>query len=395
MVKRSVLVSVIAAQLLASIASANTDGPVIPLPPPPVAPVASATPSAAPAKAESPKPELPGVAALHHAPPPTAVAHSTFKIAATIDNPHTIKRALLVYRTGKDATYREVPFLRAADGYVAEVPGESVDYPSLSYAIELEGPDGARSPAYATRGEPHVVDVPGDLDDARETALLERVGGVRSVVSTSGELVSFGHTTATASTGPKTVLDHWYRIEAAYTYRPLRTIMEFGIRVGIVRGTAPVPFDVTLAGETTTKKDNFDVGLNYGAPFVVFRASDEVHLEGHLLTSVTEVGFSTGIGSAIHIGDYFGTKLILGFEHVALFGTRGYSRLDLVRGRVRVSPIVEVTDMPHADRAGVRLLTELGLNLGQGFGLALRGGYQARDFRSGGAGAGVAISYAF
>jgi hypothetical protein len=393
MVKLVALSSVIAATFLASISSANTDGPV-PLPAPPVPAVPTAS-SAAPA-AEAAKPKISSdVVALHHAPPATATAHNAFKLSATIDNPHTIKRALLVYRTAKDATYREVPFLRAADGYLAEIPGESVDYPSLSYTIELETADGARSAAFATRAEPHLVDVPGDLDDARETALLERVGGTRSVITTSGELVSFGHTTATTSTGNKTVLDHWYRIEATYTYRPLRTIMEFGVRAGIVRGVAPVPFEFTPAGETTAKKDTFDVGLNYGTSFVVFRASDEVHLEGHLLASVTEVGFSTGIGSAIHIGDYFGTKLILGFEHVALFGTRGYSRLDLVRGRVRVSPIVEVTDMPHADRPGVRLLTELGLNLGQGFGVALRGGYQARDFRSGGAGGGVAISYAF
>jgi hypothetical protein len=55
-----------------------------------------------------------------------------------------------------------------------------------------------------------------------------------------------------------------------------------------------------------------------------------------------------------------------------------------VRSRVRVSPIVEVTDMPHADRPGVRLITELAFDLGQGLHVALRGGYQARDFQSGG-----------
>lgn len=388
MVKHSALLSLLAAMTFATGASANTDGPVVPLPPPPV-------PVSAPPPPPEPKPEIPEVVALHHAPPPSATAHAALKIAARIDFAHKIKRALLVYKTKKDPIYREVAFMRASDNYVAEIPGELVDYPSLAYTIELEGSDGARTAAYATRAEPHVIDVPGDLDDARENALLARLGGLRSVITSSGELVSFGHTTSTMPDGStQKVLDHWYRIEAGYTYRPLRTVMEFGIRVGLVRGTAPVPFEKSSADGAAPKTDN-KVGLNYGAPFVVFRASDDVHIEGHVLTSVTEVGFSTGIGGAIHLGDYLGTKLILGFEHVALFGTRGYSRLDLVRGRVRVSPIVEVTDMPHADRPGVRLLTELGLHLGQGFAVTLRGGYQARDFRSGGAGGGVAISYAF
>jgi hypothetical protein len=381
MVKRSALLLSIATTLVAAAAFAEPDDEAAPIDLT-ITPVASTT--AQPEAANPPPPATPAIPALHHAPPAAATAHEPLRITAEIDHPQTIKRALLVYRTPSNPVYREVPFLRAADGYVAEVPGGSVDYPSIAYTIELEGHDGARVAAYATRAEPHLVDVPGDLEDARETALLERVGGRRSVFGSSGELVSFGTTQSADGTG-RNVLDHWYRIEAGYTYRPLRTIMEFGVRVGMVRGTSPV-----LGGVTGDR-----VGLNYGAPFVVFRASDDVHLEGHFLTSVTEVGFSTGVGGAVHLGDYFGTKLVLGFETIATFGTRGYSRLDLVRGRVRVSPIVEVTDMPHANRAGVRLLTELAFDLGQGFAVAARGGYQARDFQSGGAGGGLSFAYAF
>ena len=66
------------------------------------------------------------------------------------------------------------------------------------------------------------------------------------------------------------------------------------------------------------------------------------------------------------------------------------ARRDLV-----ISPIVEVTDMPHAERFGVRLLTEARFDAGRGVGLGLLGGYQARVAASGGPTVGLSGSYAF
>jgi len=51
--------------------------------------------------------------------------------------------------------------------------------------------------------------------------------------------------------------------------------------------------------------------------------------------------------------------------------------------------------MPHADRYGARLLGEVAYDLGGGFGVVLRGGYQARSSASGGVGAGLGLSAAF
>lgn len=335
------------------------------------------------AHAEAPKPAA-YEATLHHAPPTAATAHVTLRIAASIDYPQAIKRALLVYRTATTKEFREVPFLRASDGYVAEIPADEVLAPSLAYTIELEKEGGARVSVYASRTDPHLVDVPVDLDDQREAALDRQLHGRRNVVETHAEFVSFGRS---KTAGGDTLLDDYFRVESSYTYRPLRTVVEFGIRAGAVRGHSPVPH---APGEPVP-----DPGLNYGAPFVVFRLTDALHLETHFLTSVTEVGFSTGIGGDLRIGDPYGTKLVFGVETVKTFGTRAWAQLDLVRGRFRVSPIVEVTDAPHADRAGVRLLTELGLELAQGFCIALRGGYQARDFNSGGPGFGASLAYGF
>jgi hypothetical protein len=336
------------------------------------------------ASAEEKPKEKPETAAIHHAPPAVAVAHAPLKIAATIDYPQSIKRALLVYFVGPQKTLKEIPFLRSADGYLAEIPDADVVPEGLAYTIELESEGGTRVAAYATRTDPHVVDVPTDIDDQRENALDKRLYGRRSVFAANSEYVSFGKSKLANG---NTVADNYYRIEASYTYRPLRTILEFGIRTGMVRGHAPIE---TLPGQVAQNP-----GLNYGGAFAVFRFHDLVHFEASLLTSVTEEGFSSGVGGALHFGDPYGTKLTLGFDTVSKFGTRGYSRLDLVRGIVRVSPIVEVTDAPHADRAGVRLVTEVGLALPSGWTFALRGGYAARDFNSGGAGFGGSVGYSF
>ena len=63
--------------------------------------------------------------------------------------------------------------------------------------------------------------------------------------------------------------------------------------------------------------------------------------------------------------------------------------------RLILGPIVEVTNMPHADRAGVRLLGEVRYELGAGFRLDLHGGYQARAFNGGGPTLGGGLAYAF
>jgi hypothetical protein len=129
---------------------------------------------------------------------------------------------------------------------------------------------------------------------------------------------------------------------------------------------------------------------------VRLRLHDMVHIDGELLAGATEVGFAGGGGGRLLLGDPYGSKLTLGFEAVQVFGNRFYSRVDaVVVPGVTVAPIVEVTNAPSAEHYGVRLLGEVGLDLGAGVGLAVRGGYQARNFTSGGPSAGATASYAF
>jgi hypothetical protein len=330
---------------------------------------------------------------VHHAPPTVVRADQSLTIGASIDRPDRMKEAVVVYRHG-DAL-KVARFERSSQGshpYVAIIPAEDVSPPMLAYTIEIERTDGVRVADFATRAEMHDVVVAEEVADLRERAALARLEGRRSVVATSGEFVYFGDTQATVGDASAPVTrsfrDQYYRIEGSYTYRFLHTIAEFGIRAGVVRGQAVVP------NERDPSK--FDVGLNYGAPRLRLRAEDWLHFEMEGLTSVTEIGFAVGGGAAVLIGDPYGGKLTLGLEGVEVFGVRGYSRLDLVlTRRLTVAPIIEVTSMPHASSAGVRLLGDVVLDLGNGFGVALRGGYQARTFASGGPAAGASMSYAF
>lgn len=339
------------------------------------------------------------VPALHHAPRTTVFVGEDVKIGAVIDRPDRLKRALLVYRANEAAA--EIEFARSSDDdlpYVAVIPAAAVQTRGLGYAIELETTDGARVPVFASRAAPFAVTVLDSPANAREAALLARLEGRRSVVQAGGEYVQFGTSRANVPVAgengtptrveERRVRDQYYRVEGSYTYRLLGVVSEFGIRAGAVRGQSLV------VGETDPSK--YDVGLNYGAPRIRLRADDWVHFEAELLTSVTEVGFATGGSGAVLLGDPYGSKLTFGLESIAVFGTRGYSRLDVVASkRFSVAPIIEVSNMPHADRAGVRLLAEAGVGLGNGFRVDVRGGYQARSFDQGGPTLGSGLAYAF
>jgi hypothetical protein len=343
---------------------------------------------------------------LHHAPLTTVPARQPLRVSASIDHPELVRRALLIYATEGAPKLREVPFRRGMTSYVAQVPAEELAPRWLEYAIELELLDGTRRAVFKSRKRPHRVSVPEELMDARERALHERLGGRRSVFFASGDYVDFGTSEVFDTSGnPRTggVRDRYFRLEGGYTYRPLRLITEFSLRAGVVRGKSPVPTEDLAVDEngmqvatTADGRDPFAVGLNYGAPSVRIRLADICHVEGELLTSVTEKGFSLGTGAAVLIGDPYGGKLTLGFESIKTFGTRFWSRLDIPAStRLTVSPIIEIADMPHANQFGVRLLGELALDAGRGFTIAARGGYQARLYTEGGASGGGTVSYAF
>lgn len=374
------------------------------LPPPALeadrAPLLEPAPPGSPAPA--PAALLP---ALHHAPIASAVADEPLTVRANIDAPHLVKTAVVVYKA-KDRWYT-LKLLRSEEGYAGTIPADHVKPPGLAYAIELETAGGERAPVFATRADPQPVVVRDHAADVRERWLSGRVGGRRSLVSAGVEFVRFGTTTGApkpCGAGQEDckegelhtprIDDQYYRVEASYTYRPLRAVSEFGFRLGVVRGRSLVDLDVY-------ESDRYDVGLNYAGANVRFRLADILHADLEFMGSVTEVGFSSGAGAAVVLGDPLGTRFTAGWQSIGFtedtyFGTRFYTRLDLkATERITVAPSIEVTDMPHAEQFGVRLLADTGFVLGRGFTLWVRGGYQARVSRSGGPTVGTTLQFGF
>jgi hypothetical protein len=365
------------------------------------APLARADELPAPPAADAPTPRV------HHAPVAAARVHEEIRIVATVDHPELARSILVVYRTARDAL-KAVPMLRAESGWLAVVPEEDVIAPGLAYTIEVERVDGLRVSAFASRDAMQPVEVMDDRMDQRERAAFTRLGSRRSVVTATGEYVRFGTTTAAQAIpcapnqegcpagAPRvpSVDDQFWRVELGYTYRPLRYVAEFGIRLGVVRGTSLVPLDQLDVSK-------YSVGLNYGAPSVRFRLLDLWHVELEGVASISEVGFSVGGGVQNIIGDPYGTRLTIGWESIGVtsatyFGTRLWTRLDIaVRDGFSVAPVVEVTDMPHAQAFGVRLYGDATMLLHNGLGVGVRAGYQARKSDSGGVGLGSTVSYSF
>ncbi len=274
-------------------------------------------------------------------------------------------------------------------GYAGALPAAKVTAGHLEYLIELEDDSGRRLPAFASRGEPQRIQVRKDRGVAIEEALHERLGGRTTQVEISGDWVQFGKS-QTEEDEDARVDDGYWRIEAEYRYRLLRRVQEFGVKLGVLRGSSPVPF------ERTDSSDPYDVGLNYVSPFVQLRLHELLRLEGSASVAVTEVAFALGGGLEMQLGDPYGTQLVLGTSTMQGFGTMGHARLDIrATPTLRLSPDVEVTSQPHADRVGVRLSGQARYQLSESIGVALRGGYQARDAASGGVSVGSSVSYAF
>ncbi len=363
----------------------------------------AAAPAAAPAPAPAPLVEVP---AVHHSPVASAKAGEALTIHVVIDRPHLLKVAYVVYRT--EDKWFTLKLLRTSDeDYGGTIPAEHVTAAGLGYAIEMEYLDGTRAAVFASRSELQMVTVREDETDVREKWLLDRLSQRRSLVSATGEFVRFGTTVSdhpipcsAGQAGCKdgfitpSVDDQYWRAEASYTYRPLRTVSEFGFRLGVVRGRS-------LVESEAYDDKKYDVGLNYAGANVRFRVASIFHWDFEFLGSVTEIGFSTGAGTALIFGDPLATRFTVGWQTIGFssdtyFGTRFYARLDLPAGdRVTIAPSVEVTDMPHADNFGVRLLADAGFVVGRGFSLWVRGGYQARISRSGGPAFGATAQLGF
>ncbi|MBM4363395.1 MAG: hypothetical protein FJ104_11990, partial [Deltaproteobacteria bacterium] len=297
---------------------------------------------------------------LHHAPLATAYAGEPLQILADVQGRDLVRSAWVVYRRAGEPRFLQVELRRGPAADIAEIPAAAVAAPAVEYAIEVELVEGGRQAVFASREAPHRVAVSARHLDLREAALLQRLEGRRSAVALRAEAASFGATRAAYAsrvTGARP--DRYVAVESTYTYRPLRTVTEFSVGVGILRGDAPTRASAARPGASG------GVGMNWTAPSVLVRLGDSAHLGGEAIAGVTEQGFRLGWGGSLHLGDPYGTKLVVGLSLVEDFGERYWSRLDLTATPwLRISPRVEATTFPHASYPGMRLLLDAAVDLG-------------------------------
>jgi hypothetical protein len=344
---------------------------------------------------------------VRHLPPAEIRLGDPLRVEAEVDQGWKLDALELHFRPAGGA-WTTVAFGKtSATGWAAVVEG--VAPPSVEYFIRSQEA-GRAADEFASAAAPHpVLVVPTEDDVVRQERLL-RHQGHRSRTRVVGEWVDYGsHGRAPDGTRYD---DRYYRMEAEYLYRTLTTISY--VRLGMVRlrGTVPPPqaFDATAftpGGASTARRDT---GVDYGYAELSLALSELVGVQGRLILAADDVGFGTGIGGSLRVGEVTAAHLEVGAQTITRAGFDAFARFawDTVP-RWPMSLTLHVTNEPAAKLVpgtassatdggaptGVRAVWEVGYELTAHVTAAVRGGYQARLSTAGGPtlGAGLTVEW--
>ncbi len=347
---------------------------------------------------------------LRHVPPSEAESGELLRIQVLADGAWKLSALDLHWRRPGGA-WAVVPFGKAPDGtWAAVVEAKEVVPPRLEYYITSREGAGPTVDRFASAGDPHpVLVIPSD-DDLRRQDRLARFHGQRSRARLRGEWASFGPRghLASGSSYP----DRYYRLEADYLYRILGFVSY--VRFGIVRlrGTVPPP-DAFSAGVSTSP--GRDTGMDYGYAEISLAPAEIIGLQGQLLLGADDLGFASGAGASVRIGEAAGSHLEVGGQVIQRIGYDAFVRFAWATiPRWPMSLELHVTDQPAAtlkpgvpptapdsqrtDKgapSGVRAVWEVGYQVSRQITAVFRAGYQARASTAGGptAGAGFAVEW--
>lgn len=298
-------------------------------------------------------------AAITHVPPAEATAGTPIELVAEAPPASpTLVVHYRVHRTGSPEAFQNLELVRKDAGrWVAVVPATAVAAPGLDYYIT----SGDR-PVFASPSWPHTMPVMVTESSERRARDLVRADNRRSRVNTSFEYVEFGTSMIRGAAVP----DHYYRIDADFSYRLLAYPLE-ELRVGYTR----------LCNETNCSDKGFKVGGWFELGLGVVEG---VRFDGRVMVMATEQGFALGGRMEGRLGVRDASHIAMGVEHLADVGTSGFFRLGW--GTVPGTPMaatVEISQIPDESRpAGVRLYYDISRNLGSGFRAGVRVGYAAR-----------------
>jgi hypothetical protein len=237
-----------------------------------------------------------------------------------------------------------------------------------------------------------------DAKELRRSRDLVRAEQRRSRTRVAGEYVSYG----TREAGTHTIADHYYRVDADFSYRLLLYPLE-EIRFGYTRleGYVPQAFreppPACQSGELTDGCRLY-AGFKVGGWFELgLGLTEGVRLDVRGIVVANQESAAPGTRVELRTGGIDSNHIALGFEYISDVGGAGFFRLgwDTVP-HVPMAATVEVTDFPASSRAtGVRLLYDLYHPFPNGLRAGVRVGYAARDQRVGGPTAGLSASLDF
>ena len=314
---------------------------------------------------------------VRHVPPGDAVAGHVVELVA--EAPSTTPTLVAHVRTTGEQQFHPIELVRSDDAkWIALVP---VVAPGLDYFLDAGG-----VPVFASAEAPHTLPVRVAAELERKDRDLTRSENRRSRIHTFGEYVDWGTRTVA---GAK-IDDHYYRIDADFTYRLLAYPLE-ELRVGYSRLLGTEGATCPMAAPCTT-------GFKVGGWFELGLAPIEgIRFDGRVMMMATAEGFNFGARAEARLGALDASHVALGIEHMADVGTAGYFRLGW--GTVPHTPMaatVEISDLPTSSSStGVRLFYDIARDVGSGVRIGVRVGYAARLAAVAGitGGAGVTVDF--
>jgi hypothetical protein len=314
-----------------------------------------------------------------HVPPGQASTGAPLMLAMDLVHPERIDRVTVHWRAAASGPFRRARVRRGAETNWAariQVPRQGVD--RIEYYVTVRTRDGADLAAFASPEDPHVVVVLPTPDDAQEAADLAFRSGRRLDLTAGGEWVDLGERAdgdgALCGKPGQSCRDDWYVLYSAVRYHFLRRVRSVGVRVDRLRGVTPRSEDETRVGLVAATVD------------VELRLAPAISLSLLGVLGANEEAVQPGAGVLLSFGVGEPTRLDVGLRGVADVGWTfdAWMRWLTIPG-TPLGAGIEVTNEPGvSDDAAVRLLAEVGQQLGRHVVVTLRGGYGARDLRAGG-----------
>ncbi len=353
--------------------------------------------------APAPRPQAPAEAPLDDATPPQVLhaprhavtAGEPVEVRARIVKDWQLGPVRLRYRDAA-GVWRDEPFTRSGDLFVARIPGEHVRTGTLAYAIESTAPDGTLRHHFASVDAPHVIAIGSSAGLDREAVRLQRYDGKRNRVLARGELFAYGSRYVSAAASDLRTdrySDQYWRGEVEFTRRVLGDhLHDFRFGIGVMRAEWPTVGDAPQYADDSP-------GINYGFGEMNFELDDWWQVGGRLLLGASAEGFVGGYGAVTRIGNAAGTHFSAQVDVIGDIGTRTDLRLhwDTVP-RVPMALGIELTDWPSSERAAdaANLSYDVGYRFDGGLTVMARVGNAKRaSSLDGGWQGGLSAAYAF